>query len=505
MKESQKVKEGKAFSVTSFKFIIHKVQRELNTNHDGTVTEEELIEILCAFGMDRHRAFEEAHTFFEYNDVTNSGKVLVDEFCEEYIRRQQFKLINRIRKMFQKLDADGSNSLEKEEIVQVLVEEGGNHHEAVEQVNIIFGEVDKNGDGSLSFKELQDWYVRSALRSKQQREKAIAARRKYRVDKHKLDRSRAPSRHANNMEHIAKNFACKFYPVLKMSAERKQQEFQSDLLVMNLSDVADAKTEIPVIASIFGSSYEIICHVFTYYSSLNFLSGVTEVGCLHMDQIKHMMQDARLLIKSWDVEEEFIMMKKMKSVSAGVDKLAFVGMNQGQFMEFLVRVAKMHQRKFQKSKLDLTQWLLEILQAHLRDNALKPLSEELKLRTRLQLDSVQEVYSKYIRKLWKVYHKHALNVEDSKIQTPLTLTGLLKLLKTCFTDVNFTKRDFVHWFVMSREDTGDRNSMRRSKMVNGSDVYWNEYLEILARLAVHNDSKSDVASALNKIFSTAQF
>lgn len=41
-------------------------------------------------------------------------------------------------------------------------------------------------------------------------------------------------------------------------------------------------------------------------------------------------------------------------------------MSRGSFMELLVRIALMHQRTLSKGKIDLTQWLLEIVQNHIR-------------------------------------------------------------------------------------------------------------------------------------------
>lgn len=66
--------------------------------------------------------------------------------------------------MFTKLDADSSNSLDMSEVMQVLIQDGEmSLHEAKEQAKMIFEEVDVNRDGKLTLKELEQWYINSAL------------------------------------------------------------------------------------------------------------------------------------------------------------------------------------------------------------------------------------------------------------------------------------------------------------------------------------------------------
>jgi len=494
----------KIFSVAQFKYIIHQCESELRHGGDGTVTEEQLIHILMAFGMTHQRAFEEAHSYFEVSDVTNCGRVDIDEFCTEYIRKQNFRLINRIRKMFSSIDVDASNSLEKEEIVQVLmIDDEIPHSEALDQVNLVFKEVDRNSDGKLTLKELEEWYAKNALLSRKKRERAIRARRFYRVDKLKHERPQKDTKTgitAITMSTEMRIFTCSFYEVPTISFEQREKQFVLDAQCLdNVLDLADKKTEIPVIRSILDRHYPELCDVFKYYSSLNFATAVSEIGVLQMDQMKHMMTDAKLLLKTWDVEEECITMKKRKDGSHG---LAGRGMVRDEFIELLIRIAHIHTRTL-KAKMDLTRWLLEIIQKNLRDNALKPHWNEFQIRNRLKHESVQQVLKKHMRKLWILYNKYAMNVgADTNIVHPINTSGLYKLMKDTFPKVSFTKRDFVHWYVMSREEpTGDGGAKdRRSRAINGGDVYWNEYLEMLARMAVFNHPKSTTLIALEVLF-----
>ncbi|GAB5363812.1 hypothetical protein AAMO2058_000915200 [Amorphochlora amoebiformis] len=457
----------KAFSLESFKFLLHQCERERKPAPDGIVTLPELIDMLQVCGMTQSRATEEATAFFDFSDVSDSGRVAIDDFCTEFIRKQHFRVINRVRKMFHNLDPDETNAVDQREILNLLSE-----------------------SGKLTLKALNDWYVESAQESKKNRENAIRARLLYRVDKlmrtNNTGRRRDPSP-------IRKSFNKKFYPVEDVGLEGRQEQFQHDLMVMELSDIADEKTEIPVISSIFGNAYSEICDIFNYYSSLNFSSSMAEIGVLQLDQVRHMMQDAELLIQSWDCEDEFLQMKKRFT---GPDSLVRKGMSCGQFMELLVRIAAMHKRTLE-SKLDLTQWLLEIVQNHLRDKALKPLRAELLIRGRLQAESVQKVYKNYISQLWFIFHEYVPNLEEHpKITTmPIATPGLYRLLKLSFGKSKFSRRDLVHWYVLSREQVIGKD--RRSTLINGGDVYWNEFLEILARLAVHTHPRCTTALALD--------
>jgi len=429
------------FSLSQFKYIIHQYESELKTGTDGTVTEDTLIEILMAFGMDHQTAFEEAHYFFEVNDVTSSGVVDVDEFCTEYVKRQNFKLINCIRKNFVHIDVDSSHSLEKEELIQVLMGDTDynfTHHEAVDQVKMIFKEVDENGDGMLTIEELEDWYAAEALRARKKREQAILARRHFRIGQkcmqqvHKekkgspKDLMRQQTSHVSNL----RLFTRSFYPVEDISEEQKARQLKHELDMMILDDFGNANTEIPVIISIFKRNYPEVRESFLYYSSLVYANTPAEANIIHMDQMKHMMKDAKLMVKSWDVEEEILTLKKRQVSLGEAGSFGVHGMNRAGFMEVLVRVAAMHSRTLSKAKLDTSDWLLEILQKHLRDKVLKPRWQEFQLRYRLKQEAVQKVYTKYMDKLWRVYNKYAMNVGiETKLVHPINTTGLFKLLK----------------------------------------------------------------------------
>mmetsp|Transcript_47802 Transcript_47802/g.79190 ORF Transcript_47802/g.79190 Transcript_47802/m.79190 type:complete len:781 (+) Transcript_47802:128-2470(+) len=518
IRKGQEMNGGKTqrmFSLSQFKYIIHQYESELKTGTDGTVTEDTLIEILMAFGMDHQTAFEEAHYFFEVNDVTSSGVVDVDEFCTEYVKRQNFKLINCIRKNFVHIDVDSSHSLEKEELIQVLMGDTDynfTHHEAVDQVKMIFKEVDENGDGMLTIEELEDWYAAEALRARKKREQAILARRHFRIGQkcmqqvHKekkgspKDLMRQQTSHVSNL----RLFTRSFYPVEDISEEQKARQLKHELDMMILDDFGNANTEIPVIISIFKRNYPEVRESFLYYSSLVYANTPAEANIIHMDQMKHMMKDAKLMVKSWDVEEEILTLKKRQVSLGEAGSFGVHGMNRAGFMEVLVRVAAMHSRTLSKAKLDTSDWLLEILQKHLRDKVLKPRWQEFQLRYRLKQEAVQKVYTKYMDKLWRVYNKYAMNVGiETKLVHPINTTGLFKLLKDCFPEVTFTKKDFVHWFMMSREEaTGDGGARdRRSGKINGADVYWNEFLEVLARMALYHHPKSTIAIALEALLS----
>ena len=75
------------------------------------ISSEDLMEMLENFGMSRKRAKEEVKWYFEFNDIFGRGTVSVTAFAEDYVRRQNQRLISRVRKKFAKLDSDGLREL----------------------------------------------------------------------------------------------------------------------------------------------------------------------------------------------------------------------------------------------------------------------------------------------------------------------------------------------------------------------------------------------------------
>jgi len=378
--------------------------------------------------------------------------------------------------------------------------------------------VDVDGDDRITLRELEEWYMRHQAASRKQREEAMKTRVGYRTARIKDNKNSSSTETSQNSGSSGSRstskittgieFEAKFYEVIPMDEKARKELFEADLLNCNLNGIACPKTEVPVIISILEQFYEVILELHLYYSSVRRLNEIPVIGILMIDQTKHMINAARLLIKTWEVEEEFLMLKKRIVLENG-GNVKIGGMLRGKFMEFLVRLAAIHTRTIQTSKLSTPQWLLEICQKHLRDNAREPLQRVFSVRQQLVGESVQEVYTKYIDKLAKAYNRYAIGFGDEEpgiiTQEPLNTNSCMQLFKTIFPKNEFKKRDFVHWYIMSRQDVASGNHLRSGGLINMGVIWWNEYLEMIARFAVFVYPKASVRGGLAKMLAGADW
>jgi len=122
---------------------------QFDTNNDGKLSLEEIIEGYAKIGsMDK----SEVEDIFYKIDTDGNGYVSYDEFILASIDRKNLMTDVKLRKSFELFDLDGNGYIEAKEIKQVLGQDISNDEKFWTR---IIAEVDKNGDGQISFDEFK--------------------------------------------------------------------------------------------------------------------------------------------------------------------------------------------------------------------------------------------------------------------------------------------------------------------------------------------------------------
>eukprot|EP00466_Bigelowiella_natans_P021088 jgi/Bigna1/81950/fgenesh1_pg.86_\ len=144
----------KAFSIAE----LTKVYRE--TQSGGPVNEESLLSILLKCDMDEIEASTYARDFFRKRSESD-----FEEFCEEWTRMNNFKVVQLISKEFRRIDKNNDNSLSKKELYAYFKLHMDDKI-ALEQIDQIFEIVDIDESGGVTPYELRMWYRNSILKGK---------------------------------------------------------------------------------------------------------------------------------------------------------------------------------------------------------------------------------------------------------------------------------------------------------------------------------------------------
>jgi len=144
----------KAFSIAE----LTKVYRE--TQSGGPVNEESLLSILLKCDMDEIEASTYARDFFRKRSESD-----FEEFCEEWTRMNNFKVVQLISKEFRRIDKNNDNSLSKKELYAYFKLHMDDKI-ALEQIDQIFEIVDIDESGGVTPYELRMWYRNSISKGK---------------------------------------------------------------------------------------------------------------------------------------------------------------------------------------------------------------------------------------------------------------------------------------------------------------------------------------------------
>ena len=130
---------------------LKKIFISFDTDGDGRLTKKELIEGLSKL-MTKGEAILNVENIMTNIDFDKNGYIEYEEFIRASINKSKLLSKENIRKAFNLFDIDGSGSISKEELKQIL---GKGHCKAVNETvwTSIIKEIDSNSDGLISFDE----------------------------------------------------------------------------------------------------------------------------------------------------------------------------------------------------------------------------------------------------------------------------------------------------------------------------------------------------------------
>lgn len=134
--------------------------RELDSNGDGKLSKEELVEAYTK-QLGAERALEEAQHIMEQVDVNNSGFIDYTEFIMASTEKEVLLSKANLDTAFKAFDADGSGKISAKELRELFCGRDGGTSEATWK-NLI-REVDANGDGEIDLDEFKEMMSRIML------------------------------------------------------------------------------------------------------------------------------------------------------------------------------------------------------------------------------------------------------------------------------------------------------------------------------------------------------
>jgi calcium-dependent protein kinase len=103
--------------------------------------------------MGEDNAKKEVDKIFTTIDVNGTGAIDFTEFCLATVNHKKLLTKERLTQVFKMFDTDGSGTISSEEIKDFFsMSDGGDDSFAQELIE----EVDKNGDGEISFNEFKE-------------------------------------------------------------------------------------------------------------------------------------------------------------------------------------------------------------------------------------------------------------------------------------------------------------------------------------------------------------
>lgn len=131
---------------------------ELDVDGDGLITMQQLVEFLVENGLDESNAKRHVQGFYRMVKFDTTENISFEEFCSELDRMQNYILMRSIQTSFQKCDKDKNNRLDQEEFIELLTLHYGSKQHAIRKVGELFHEIDTDKNGSLSLREVAEWY-----------------------------------------------------------------------------------------------------------------------------------------------------------------------------------------------------------------------------------------------------------------------------------------------------------------------------------------------------------
>jgi len=122
--------------------------QSLDKNGDGSITFEEL-----KAGLAHKENAETLINLLKSADTDNSGAIDYTEFIAATLDAQTYMRNDYLRTAFEMFDRDGSGSIDKNELCQILQGEGMEGLVPKDELMRYIQEVDNDGDGEIDFDE----------------------------------------------------------------------------------------------------------------------------------------------------------------------------------------------------------------------------------------------------------------------------------------------------------------------------------------------------------------
>lgn len=135
-----------------------KTFKALDLDHDGQLTTDELLHGYSKM-MGEEDAKKEVDRIFAAIDVNNTGAIDFTEFLLATVNHKKLLSQERLTQVFKMFDTDNSGTISREEIKTFFSmgqEQGKGTNENDVFVMELIEEVDKNGDGEISFSEFKE-------------------------------------------------------------------------------------------------------------------------------------------------------------------------------------------------------------------------------------------------------------------------------------------------------------------------------------------------------------
>ncbi|CAM9733336.1 unnamed protein product [Discosporangium mesarthrocarpum] len=143
---------------------------ELDKNGDGKIDQDELELLLKSLGTKPRP--EDVQDIILKIDEDHDNQIDFDEFTAWYIRSEE-RLRGEVTKAFQKIDTNESGTINREDLHKLLSTLGDKPRE--QDLMDAMKDLDKTGDGQITFEEFHEWYHGSMFWTVKQKEAEEAA------------------------------------------------------------------------------------------------------------------------------------------------------------------------------------------------------------------------------------------------------------------------------------------------------------------------------------------
>jgi len=129
-----------------------KTFKQLDIDHDGQLTEEELLAGYTQIPGQTADAEKEVKRIFTTLDVNRTGYIDFTEFLLATVNHKKLLSNDRLAQVFKMFDKDGSGTISNQEIKEFFSMQDSN----LGFINELIDEVDSNGDGEISYQEFKE-------------------------------------------------------------------------------------------------------------------------------------------------------------------------------------------------------------------------------------------------------------------------------------------------------------------------------------------------------------